>query len=174
MKFLANFILVFTALFSQYVLASDLHSQRNKHLAYLSLLQHLESRGFNQTGTLELVSRKMHLDDSNAQKLLDFAGNSYYQMLDNTRLVSRELLCPKQLNLKFVSENARMLVTTIKDIEDSHLYTAYSSVLTNFDKNTFNTLNVWLEDWKPKNQASVSLGIDDYIGVCGQYAFTSR
>lgn len=167
---------------SQVCTADQTHSPSTRHLAYLSLLHDLELKGYDQPKTVEYVSSRMNLSASKARTFLQYTKNSYHQLALNRQEVARELLCPENLNLQYISENSKALTNAIRDIEDSHLFTIYSSVLNDFDKATFNSLNLWLDTIsrpatidRPVQQSSTNtLRLKDYMSICNQLALTSH
>jgi hypothetical protein len=175
MKICSAMLLVLSIVFSHLCIANNhLLSLRTRHLTYLTLLQQFDTMGYDQQKTIQYVSRRMNLSSDGAKSFLTYAENSYQQMERKNKDITRELLCPDQINLQYISENSEMLVDAIKDIQESYLYTAYSSILTDFDKTTFNSLNQWLDRLQPGTQSSTRpSGLKELITVCNQLALTN-
>lgn len=165
-----GFILLILFGWSQGLCANDHDTQRHRHHAWLQLIQHFEDRGFDQPDTRMLIERQMNTGGETAQRLLSYASKSLQQLREKNRSIAQQMLCPKGLNISMVSENAEMLVSTIDEIQDSNLYTLYSSTLSEFDKNTFNQLNLWLDKIQERRAVSASIhNLEEHLGACKQH-----
>lgn len=182
MRFCSAMLMLLSVGFSQMCTADQTLSPSTRHLAYLSMLHELKLKGYDQPNTVEYVSSKMNLSVPKARSFLEYTKNSYHQLEQNRQEVAKELLCPENLNRQYISENSGALTNTIRDIEDSHLFTIYSSVLNDFDKATFNRLNLWLDTIsrssginRSAQRSSVNLfRLEDYMGICNQMALTNH